>query len=184
MIDKDHQVCAKATIQFDKLGILLPGTSTPWTIHFSKESFLHQAFDKLSSWSVAFDQSNEHRLDLSDMKEEKVSEDSKAKLTNIIQSQPLQQDELSFMGLSAKMNDGNLTVTLLVRNGTQKNLTIHQLPLKFYDASGELSAQGTFKLDKLTILANTSKPISLVFPLSSLLKNPINLSKWSIRHHE
>lgn len=184
LIDKEQQIFAKIKVDFNHLGTLSPYTSTPWTIVYPKDSFIHQDVGRLSSWSVAFEQVAEHHLDLSGMKEDAISEFSKAKLNQIIQSEPLKPDELSIMGLSAKMSNEHLTVTLLIRNGTQKNVDIQQLPLKFYDASGDLSAQGTFKLDKLTVFANTSKPISLVFPPSGILKKNINLSKWSIRHHE
>ncbi len=181
--DQTGNVIARTVVDFTNLGTLPPKTSRPWTFVFPKEAIRIQNINMPSAWSLAFVTSAKHKLDLSDMGEKKISEFSKAKLEKIIQQAPLKKDEFSLMGLSAKQKDsGELTVTLLIRNGTRHNLQLKQLPLKLFDANGQHCAQGTFKLDHLTIKANTSKPITLVYPESSVLTKEMDLSRFSIQH--
>ena len=87
------------------------------------------------------------------------------------------------MGLSAKRDhQEGLEITLLVQNGTKDNLDIQKLPLNFYDATGELAAQGTFQLKDFVVYANTSKPMTIVFPKLGILKQTLDLESWSLEH--
>lgn len=126
---------------------------------------------------------NEHRLDLSEIDSQNISKEVEKRLEKIVVQKNLAENELSLMGLAAKKKDGNeLEITLLLSNGTNQNLEIKQLPLNFYDATGDIVAQGTFQLAGFKIYANTSKPMSLVFPKKGILTDKIDLSKWSVRH--
>ncbi|WP_455432180.1 SLAP domain-containing protein [Tigheibacillus jepli] len=83
------------------------------------------------------------------------------------------------MGIAAKVNDNqDLVVTMLIRNGADKNITLQQIPLGVKDATGEEIARGTFKLEDFTIKANTSKPWSFIFPQSMVKKEQLDLSRW------
>src|SRR5699024_6073038 len=101
----------------------------------------------------------EHWGDLSELPKGSISEFTEAKLNRLVKETELRKDTLSLIGLSAKVDASqNLTLTLLIRNGTGHDLELTQLPLKLYDAAGDLSAQGTFRLDKVRVVAHTSKP--------------------------
>lgn len=184
LLDERLEVLASTQEDFIGFERLLPNTSRPWIIEFRKDDLNDWDKDRLKKWSVVFEDNLKHRLDLSDMDERKISKDSMDKLNKIIEEDPVEDNELKLVGLLAKFDkEKNLVVTLLIRNGTNKDLEIKQLPLKFYDGLGELSAEGTFKLRDLVVLGNTSKPISLVFPYSNIIKKDMELSKWSIVHN-
>jgi len=127
--------------------------------------------------------SNEkHRLDLSGMQEDAISEESKARIEEIIQQASIGTNEMSLIGLSAKRSgDGGLEITLLISNGTMDDLEIRQLPLNFYDATEELAAQGTFQFAGYRVYANTTKPLTVVFPKSGIVKESMDLTKWSVQ---
>ena len=185
LLDEQMESFAKVKVDFSELGALPPNTARPWTIEFPEDSFLQEDTNKLNKWSLAFEKNITHQVDYSDMDESKISETVKNQLTEIIEKAPLDKNEISFMGLSAKFDDANnIVTTILIRNGTDQNIEIKQLPLKLFDATGDLSAQGTFKLENLDVMSNTSKPISLVFPNSSILKPDMDLTKWRIEHNE
>lgn len=185
LLDEQMEPFAKVKVDFSKLGALPPNTARPWTIEFPEDSFLQEDTNKLNKWSLAFEKNITHQVDYSDMDESKISEKVKNQLTEIIEKAPLDKGEISFMGLTAKFDDANnIVTTILIRNGTDQNIEIKQLPLKLFDATGDLSAQGTFKLKNLDVMSNTSKPISLVFPNSSILKPDMDLTKWRIEHNE
>jgi SLAP domain-containing protein len=123
-----------------------------------------------------------HQLDTTDMEGANISEGSKAKLRKIVEQAPfLDKNELSFMGLSIRQNENDgITTTLLVRNGTMEDLQLKQVPLVIYDAAGDVAAKGTFRLAHLTIKANTSKPMTLVFPKNGIIKADADFSGWRI----
>lgn len=185
LLDQAGNVVARVIVDFSDLGTLPPKASRPWTFIFPRETIRLPNINKLSAWSLAFETTAKHKLDLSDMGEKTISEFSKAKLEKLIQQAPLEKDEFSLMGLSAKQKkSGELTITLLIRNGTGRDLQLKQLPLKLFDAHSKLCAQGTFILEHLTIRANTSKPVTLVYPESSILTKEMDLSRFSIQHVE
>lgn len=183
LVDEDTNVIAKTEVDFSNLGVVEPDTTIFWNINFPKDSVEVTDFNNIKSWSLAFEENTKHRLDLSELREGAISEAARAQLEEIINEADLSANELSLMGLSAKRDhqDG-LEITLLVQNGTKDNLDVQLLPLNFYDATGELAAQGTFQLKDFVVYANTSKPMTIVFPKSGILKNNLNLESWSLEH--
>jgi len=123
----------------------------------------------------------EHLLELSRTQEDAISEESKTKIEEIIQNASIGTDEMSLIGLSAKRNvDDGLEITLLVSNGTRDHLEIKKLPLNFYDAAEDLSAQGTFQFSDYVVYANTSKPLTIIFPKAGIIKESMDLTTWTV----
>ena len=185
LIDKNAKVISQKKTDFTDLNPLMPNSSQLYTFKFPNNNVQTLNLEQAQNWSLAFESNLKHRVDYSDLDESKISQSTKDHLNQIIEKMPLDDNELSFLGFSAKTDDKhNLHVHLLVRNGTEDNLDIKQLPLKFYDASEELVAKGTFKINNFTVLANTSKPLSIVFPAKVIVKDQLDLSSWSIEHNE
>ncbi|MUV37247.1 hypothetical protein JNUCC1_01053 [Lentibacillus sp. JNUCC-1] len=187
ILDENGQPIARITENFSSLEALQPNTAYPWQFVFPPESIMGDEVPWDSNvWSLAFETKPAHKLDMTDEEKASISEVSLAKLRKIVEQAPaLDKDELSFMGLSIRQTkDDELITTLLVRNGTIQDLELKQVPLIIYDALGEAAARGTFKLSHLTIKANSSKPITLVFPKEALVKEKLDLSSWKIEHVE
>lgn len=185
LIDKNAKVLSDKKEDFSELGPLTPNSSQLYTFIFPNKNIQTLNPDEAKNWSLAFESNLKHRVDYSDLDESKIPQSTKDRLQEIIEKMPLDENELSFVGFSAKSDDkNNLQVSLLIRNGTEDDLDIKQLPLRFYDGSKELTAQGTFKIEDFTVLANTSKPLSLVFPAKSIIKDELDLSSWSVEHNE
>lgn len=183
LLDKNLDPIAEREVTFTEINPLSPNTSKILTIVFSKIHFKNAIHYPLEHWSLAFAKNIEHRVDLSDFNAHLLSKSTKKFLTNLVQNELLEKNELSFLSFSAKQDNArNLHVHLLLRNGTRDDLKVKQLSLHFYDATEELIARGVFTFDQLTVQANTSKPIALVFPASSIEKDHLDLSKWSLLH--
>lgn len=183
LIDQGTKTIAKTTVDFSNLDVIHPNTATFWNIEFPKESVEITDFNLIKSWSLAFEENTRHQLDLSELRADAISDAARAQLEEIINESELSANELSLMGLSAKRDQQEgLEITLLVQNGTKDNLDIKKLPLNFYDATGELTARGTFQLKDFVVNANTSKPMTIVFPKPGILKPDMNLESWSLEH--
>lgn len=185
LLHKDLGEIARKREEFLGLGSLKPNTAKVWQISFEDLKLIDFKKEDSNRLSIGFAVNMEHRLDLSDLDEEMISQAAKEEINRILKRLDLKSDNLILTGLAANFNENkDLETTLLISNGSNNNLEIKQLPLELYDGNKNLSARGIFKFENLNILANTTKPISLVFPRSSLLREDMDLSSWSIVHKE
>lgn len=179
ILDETGDILARKEFNLSELGELPPRSSRPWIFTFKRQNLL---VDKLpvEGWKLAFELKKKHSLDLEDSWESSLADTDKEKLKKLIeQLAPPKPGEVNFMGLSAKIGeDEDLHVTLLIRNGSTKDIELHQIPLQVEDASGEIVARGGFKLSDLKVKANTSKPWTFIFPKELLLIEKPDFSSW------
>ena len=186
LLDENGQAIAKRKFEMDSFGELPPMTARPWRFLFSAEDKL---VDKIpqEGWKIAFElkqapNPENHRLDLEASWEQALSTQQREHLKKLMETlPPLSVGEINFMGLEAKINEKrDLIVTLLIRNGSDKNIQLEQIPLVVEDASGDIVCKGVFRLEHFEVKANTSKPWTFIFPSNLLLKEDIDLTKWKV----
>lgn len=181
LLDADNRVIARKTFNLTQIRTIPPNAARPWKFTFSPGDFIANDVPDASTWSLAFETQKGYQLDLEGLGKEFTEKTQQTLLEVIANAPPMEQDELNFMGLSIKGNkNGDLTTIILIRNGSNNNIKLKQLPLELKDASNEIIAKGTFILKSLTVKANTSKPTTFVFPASSILKEEIDLSTWKV----
>lgn len=189
ILDEEKKTVAKETFDMEEFGEMPPLSCRPWSFVFQKSNWQNgqnQEPTSLKNWQIAFEvkkkPSEAHHLQLEPSWEENLSEERKEHLKQLVEKlPPLKQNEVNIMGLEAKMNEeNNLVVTLLIRNGSLKNINIEQLPLLVEDASKEVVAKGVFSLNNLEVQANTSKPWTFVFPDQLLSNHKPDLSTWKV----
>ncbi|RYI28849.1 accessory Sec system S-layer assembly protein [Bacillus infantis] len=172
---------AKKKFDLSELGQLEPGTSMPWQFVFDYNSVNQDLLPLAETdWKIAFEIKPKHKLDLHESWEEKLPETEKAKLRELVDSKipAPKEGEVNFMGLQANLNSDKLSVTLLLRNGSDKNVTFQQIPLIVEDAAGDVVATGGFKLEEFEVKAHTTKPWTFIFPKEMIQKEQPDMSKW------
>ena len=181
VLDEDKQPIARHEFDMAEIGELPGKSSRPWKFTFPSASILKQSFST-TGWQLAFEIKPKHALDLEESWQSSLSTEDKAKLERIVNDlTPPKEGEVNFMGLqAAQRENGDLHVTVLIRNGSPKSIHIQQLPLQITDAEGEVIAKGGFQLNDLQVKANTTKPWTFIFPASMLLKEEFDLSKWKV----
>ncbi|ABO68425.1 MULTISPECIES: accessory Sec system S-layer assembly protein [Geobacillus] len=180
LLREDGGILARKEFDLEELGNLPPKTSRPWRFIFGYETL---RTDEIPSegWKLAFELKPKHRLELEKSWEETLPEEEKEKLRRIVEELGAPKSgEVNVFGLQAAMNDGELRVTVLIRNGSDKTIYLEQLPLQVEDATGDIVARGGFKLDRLEIKANTSKPWTFIFPPSLVQKAEPDFSRWKL----
>ena len=186
LLNQDGMPFAKKLFDLEHFGELPPNSARPWRFVFGQEDRLTNDDIPNDNWKIAFELKQkakmEHSLDLENSWQQSLSTDQKEYLEKLInQLPPPKINEVNFMGLQAKQTEeGELHVTMLIRNGSEKNIALEQLPLTVVDADGNVIAKGLFQLGKFEIKANTSKPWTFIFPKSLLLDKSPNLSKWKV----
>ena len=182
LLGANKEVIAKKEFDLNQLGTIPLNSARPWKFVFTSDDIVSEADVDLTTWSLAFEIKKKHQLDLEVSWEKSIAEKTKSTLKEIIaNAKPLKSGEMNFMGIQAKRNDkGELVVTILIRNGSDKNITLQQVPLGVKDASDEEIAKGSFKIADFTVKANTSKPWSFIFPASMITKEEIDLTRWQV----
>lgn len=182
LMGPEETLLARKTFNLAELGEIPAESSVPWLFVFEKPYVLAEEIPQ-TDWKLAFELKKErgpHTLDLEESWEKSLADTDKRKLEELVKKiTPPKPGEVNFMGIQARLaTDGSLHCTLLIRNGSEKNMQLEQLPLVIEDASGEVVAKGGFVLDHFEVKANTSKPWTFIFPKELLLKDNPDLSRW------
>lgn len=184
LTDEDDQVLGRKTFDLSGVGEIPPRSSRPWTFEFTDKDLFTEEIPE-SGWKLAFQlkpSAKKHSIDFADSWTRSLATEDKEKLTEMVNKMtPPKPGEVNFLGLQAKFakDSGDLHVTILIRNGGEKNINLEQIPLQIEDAEGDIIAKGGFKMDpKLLVKSHTSKPWNFVFPKSMMTKENPDLSKW------
>jgi accessory Sec system S-layer assembly protein len=170
---------ASKVFNLGELGGLPPKTSRPWQFAFHTSELNVDTLPK-EGWILAFELAPKHVLDLDSTWEQHLSQEDKDRLASHVDSlEAPKPGEVNLAGITGRVaEDGNMAITLFIRNGNHVDIHIEQLPLFIEDASGEVVAKGVFALQDFYVKANTSKPWTFIFPKEMLLKEDIDLSRW------
>lgn len=179
LLDENDKLLGRKTFDLSQVGEFPPNSSRPWAFLFTEKDLFTTDIPQ-EGWKIAFQLTSKHRLDLDKSWEKSLPEKEKQKLKEMVEKiDPPKEGEVNFLGLQAKYReDGGLQITMLIRNGSEKNVNIEQIPLQVEDAAGDIVAKGGFKLEKFEVKANTSKPWSFIFPAEMVTKSDADFSRW------
>lgn len=184
LLDAADNLIASKEFNLKELGEIPAESARPWVFTFEKP-YLKVEGKPADGWKLAFNVQSlvPHQLDLDPAWEEGLPEEQKDALRKVIDKLPkLNPREVNFSGFQAKIQpEGNLAVSLFIRNGHTQHITIEQLPLEVLDATGTLVARGSFNLPSLTVKANTSKPWTFIFPKEMIIMENPDFSRWTVR---
>ncbi|WP_158736866.1 accessory Sec system S-layer assembly protein [Alteribacillus sp. YIM 98480] len=182
LLDSTDKVLGRKKMDLSEAGEIPSKSSRPWKFSFADTDLFTTELPN-EGWKLAFQlkpSSRKHSLSLENSWEQSLAEKDKVKLQEMVDNlTPPKPGEVNFMGLKAlRKENGDLHVTMLIRNGSSKNINLEQIPLQVEDASGETIAKGGFTLDKFEVKANTSKPWTFIFPQELVSDEEIDLSSW------
>ncbi|WLR49031.1 accessory Sec system S-layer assembly protein [Halobacillus litoralis] len=184
LLDKQGQLMARKQFDLTDVGFLPGRSSRPWIFSFHQKDFINNDTNiPVNGWKLAFEtQTRKHSLDLEETWEKSLDTEEIDKLEEYVSTiTPPKPGEVNFLGLQVTFSDeGNLHVTLLVRNGNEEDITLKSIPLVVEDATGKVIAKGGFKLNDLKVKANTSKPWTFVFPKNKVNRDEVDLSRWKV----
>lgn len=182
LLGADGEKLGRKEFDLSVVGEIPEKSSVPWLFQFTSNDLAVEDELPKTGWKLAFELKTQkkHSLDLEESWANSLPEQDKVRLQQLVDGMAAPKPgEVNFMGLQAKKSDdGNLHVTMLIRNGSDKNIQLQQLPLEVVDASGDVIAKGGFALNDFEVKANTSKPWTFIFPSSLVLKEEIDLSVW------
>ncbi|KGX93936.1 hypothetical protein N781_01795 [Pontibacillus halophilus JSM 076056 = DSM 19796] len=186
LMQEDGKKLGRKAFSLFELGDLPPQSSRPCMFTFQQQDLI-VPLEEISSSDIKLvfefkKTTPKHALDLEESWKQSMADEDISKLQAFSSSlKPLKPGEVNFLGIQVRQQStGDLSVTLLIRNGSDKTMSLQNLPLQVEDANGDLIAKGTFTLQDFTIKANTSKPWTFIFPASMLKQEEFNLDSWRV----
>ncbi|WP_223634354.1 accessory Sec system S-layer assembly protein [Planococcus sp. 4-30] len=182
--DADKETIASQEFDLSELGSIPPLSNRPWIFKFKKDA-LQVSEIPAAGWSLAFNVQSlvPHAVDLDASWEEALTDKQKSGLAELVKKLPeLKPQELNITGFQTRFSeDGNLAVSVFIRNGYSKQIELEKLPLEILDATGSSIVKGSFNLAPLVVKANTTKPWTFIFPKETLQVSDPDLSRWTAR---
>ena len=185
ILNAEGERIAGKSFDFKELGTIPGESARPWVFVFDKAAIEANEVPA-EGWQLAFNliSLRGHQLDLDETWKEQLPVEQQKALADIVKDLPkLGKTEVNFTGLQAQFQDnGNLAVSIFIRNGNEKAINLEQLPLEIIDANGKKVATGSFKTDPvLTVQPNSTKPWTFIFPADLVDAADADFSRWSAR---
>ncbi|MFD1031239.1 accessory Sec system S-layer assembly protein [Metaplanococcus flavidus] len=181
LLDNQNKLIASQKFDLASIGEIPGNSNFPWIFEFHEQNIKSYELPS-EGWKLAFNLKSlmKHSLDMDTEWKEKLSLDDQQHLTKLVESlPPLKPEELNITGFQAKLTDEEtLVVSILIRNGSDKNVQLNKVPLEIRDANEATVAKGVFELTNFTVKSNTTKPWTFIFPKETVLIAQPDMSKW------
>lgn len=96
----------------------------------------------------------------------------------------LSRIEVNTVTLSAvdllENEDGNIMITIIARNGYDKEIKLEEVPVSVFDKDNSKVAGARFKLEDLNVLPKKARIFNLILNKQNIIEENYDLSKWRI----
>lgn len=183
MVNSKEEVLAKKVFDLREMGDVPPCGARPWKVSFPKSEVDMNKFSALDC-KILFDAQiravnyADIELDLLDSGMEEL----KPVFENYLMNLPrIEKGKIDFSTFNiALSNEGKIIVTLLIRNGCDKNIKVEEIPVTIKDANNNVAASGKFNLNDFEVPAMKAKVCALAFDTEIKLDETISLDNWTV----
>lgn len=178
------EVLAKQVFNLQSLGEIPPHSARPVKLYFEKKNVKVDTIP-MDDWKLAFDtnlQANRNvRVQFEDLPEN-IDVADKLVYDNFLNELPeLNEGEVSVSTFTIGIQkNGNILVTLAVRNGTNQAINLEKLPISLKDPNGIVVKSELFKLDNFKIGPLKARLCNLVFPTGVKVEEDMALKDWTV----
>lgn len=184
ILNSKDEVLAQQMFNLESLGEIPPHSARPVKLYFQKKN-VHIDEIPMDDWKLAFDArlkaSKTVRTQYENLPEG-IEIDDKLVFDRFLNELPeLNEGEFSISTFSIGFQkDGNILVTLVMRNGNNKPINISKMPVTVKDASGTVVKSELFNLSDFSVKPLKAKICNLVFPTGVKLEQDVSLKDWSV----
>lgn len=186
--DADGKELARKDFNMEYFGVLNSLRARPWIFEFERETILvpEEEIESKMEFEVLFEVPepavSDFTLQLDENWSNGLTEEQNSSLEKTLSSmEATKQNEISVSAFNLSEDENGVSVQVLIRNAFNEEITISNLPLQLFDASGELVAQLGFPLEQFTVNPTHARPVSLHFPKEVFnIENP-DWSSWNIQ---
>lgn len=159
------ELLAYQVFDLKELGTIPPRSARPYKLNFDKKNL---KVDKISpdDWKIGFDNRIQAKL-YADIEFEGIpdgmSEENRFVLDTFLKSLPrLERGQISFSKFNLALTpEGEFNISIVIRNGVDKELSIEKLPVKLKDANDNTVFAAEFQFKDFTVSANKARLVTL-----------------------
>ena len=167
--DENEKSIMKKKFYLHDLGALPACSSIPYRFAFDLRGIDKERIANTEKWSVAFEIQTPHQLIYDSSWESALTDEQKQFFQKTFEESPdVAEDELNFLLISGQKTEEGIKITVFIRNGKKQDIEISQIPLALSNEKDEIIASGTFKMEKFSVPANSTKPWIFIFPTESI----------------
>lgn len=183
LLDQNNNIVSTQIFNLKDLGDIPPHSARPYELFFSK-SDLSDVKILNKEWKIVF------KDNIKAMKTVKIEYDdfpnmdiqAKTFLENYLNTlQPLEKGNLDIKVYSVELlDDKNIKVTILIRNGNNQQATLEQIPLTIYDNNKAIIYSAVLKVSDVHVNAYKAKLINFIVDCKSNDLSSFDLSNLTV----
>lgn len=182
--DKFGNVIANKVFDLKGLGDLKPNTARPYKLFFEDEFILNKDFD-YEGLKVVFGGKikgfNGVETKIENLPEN-TSFEERAKYAAILKGlDRLPKNTISMAAIElGNFENGDIGVTVVLRNGYEKDIDINNIPITLYDGNNVIVASGVFKSTTFKVKKLSASLYGLIFKADEITKTEHDLTTWHV----
>jgi len=184
ILNSKEETLAYQIFNLQSLGEIPPLSARPVKLYFEKKNVYVDSIP-MDDWHVAFDTKvsvkRRVRVEYENLPKD-VEVDEKVVFDNFLKELPdLNEGEFSVSTFSVGVQkNGNILVTLVMRNGTNKPIQLDKIPMTVKDANGTVVKSNLFELSKFSVSPFRARICNFAFPTGLTLEDNVALENWSV----
>ncbi|AKN33483.1 hypothetical protein Ccar_22700 [Clostridium carboxidivorans P7] len=184
ILNSKGEVLAHQIFNLRSLGKIPPQGARPLKLYFEKKNVYVENIP-MDDWTIGFD-SNVRGAKNIKVTYEKLpkSMDVEDKLVfdRFLKSLPeLREEQFSISTFSVGIQkDGNIIVTVIMRNGYTNPIGLSEVPVTVIDADGNVVKSNLFKLENFEVGGLKARIFNFAFPTNFKLENDVALDDWKV----
>ena len=166
------------------LGIIPPMGGRPYKVYFNKKNVFVEKIPE-DDWSIKFEKRIKAlktvNVELEGLPQN-LSYEMREEIMNYFNKLPLVKKgdvSLSTVKLS-RNNDDSISIVLMIRNGTDKQIKIEKLPISIKDEEQNFIGGGLFEIDNIEVNPNKARVYNFVLKPEKIVNKEADLSKCKV----
>ncbi|KOC47287.1 SLAP domain-containing protein [Clostridium botulinum] len=166
LIDSKGKEILTEIFYLREVGNIPPKSARPWKLYFNKKDISNLP-NTLEKCKVIFS-SDIKALSTVDTEFENIPQNINMnlhkKFNEYLKALPIiEKGQITFNTYEVKLkDDSSIVITIIVRNGTKKNIKVEKLPIALYDANDKKICSVTLDINNLTVSPLKAKIYNLV----------------------
>lgn len=185
VVNGKGEVVGRKAFDLRELGDIPPKSVRPWKIYFNKDD-INPGENSLQDLRIVFDTrikaERTVKLEFENLPD-KIQGIHRKKYEKFLESLPLLRvGQVSFSAYEVHKNkDGGVSITIVIRNGSNRAINIEKVPISLIDANEDVVASGVFYLDNVIVNPMKARLYNFTFNSHEIMKEDMDLSSWTVK---
>lgn len=180
------ETLAYQIFNLESLGEIPERAARPVKLYFEKKNVYVDNIS-MDDWNVGFDTrikvKRRVRVEYENLPKD-IEVEEKIIFDNFLKELPeLNEGEFTVSTFSIGVQkNGNILITLVMRNGTDKPIKLDKIPMSVKDANGNVVKSNLFELKDFTVNPLRARVCNFAFPTGLTLEQDVALDNWSVEY--